>query len=65
MIAKTGKIMDTNAMKMEVPVSTVEITGFPNPPVDTVDASLAALEVPAIAAAVPPPAMMANAQVIS
>jgi len=65
MIAKTGKIIDTNDIKMEVPVSTVDITGFPIPPVVTVDVSLAALEVPAIAAAVPPPAMMANAQVIS
>ena len=34
--------------------------GFPKPPVVTVDASLVVLEVPAITAAVPPPAIIAS-----
>lgn len=47
------------------PVSIVETTGLATPAVVVVDASLVAPDVPEITAAVPPPAMIANAQVIS
>lgn len=63
--AKTGKKKEIIVMIMDVPVSTVEMTGFPIPAVVTVDASLVALEVPEIATAVPPPAIIANVHVIS
>ncbi len=45
---------------MAVPVSIVDMIGFPNPPVVEVDVNLATLEEPEMAAAVPPPAMMAR-----
>ena len=48
---------------MEVPVSTVETIGFAIPPVVTVEVNRVALDVPEIAAAVPPPAIIANAHV--
>ena len=48
-----------------VPVSNVETTGLPNPPVVPVDVSLVAAEDPAMAVAVPPPAMIAKDQVIT
>ena len=65
MIARTGRTIEMIDNNTEVPVSTVDITGFPMPPVVTVDVSRVALDVPAMAAAVPPPAIMAKAQVIS
>ena len=65
MIAKTGRTIDITDNITEVPVSTVDITGFPIPAVVTVEASLVALDVPAIAAAVPPPAIIAKVHVIS
>ena len=65
MIARTGRTIETIDNITEVPVSTVDIIGFPIPPVLTVDVSLVALDVPAMAAAVPPPAIMAKVQVIS
>ena len=48
-----------------VPVSKEDTTGFAKPAVVAVDASLVALVDPAIAAAVPPPAIIAIAQVIT
>ena len=50
---------------IEVPVSTDDTMGFAKPPVETVEVNRVALEVPEIAAAVPPPAIIANAQVIT
>ena len=63
--AITGIKIDNTDMTTEVPVSMVETTGFARPPVDAVDANRVAPELPATAAAVPPPAIMANAQVIT
>lgn len=63
--ARTGKTNEIIVITIEVPVSTIETTGFPIPAVVTVDASLVALEVPEIAIAVPPPAIIAKAHVIS
>ena len=65
MIAIMGKNIEITAITMDVPVSMVETNGFAKPPVDAVDTNLVVLEVPEIAAAVPPPAIMANAQVIT
>lgn len=65
MTAKIGSIIEIRDIIKAVPVSTVETIGLPIPPVVTVEVNLAALEVPDIAAAVPPPAMIASAQVIS
>lgn len=66
-ITKTKAIRGRNMEKMEMineaPVSTVEINGFPNPAVETVEVTLDAPAVLLMAAAVPPPAIMANAQV--
>ena len=50
---------------MAVPVSIVETTGLPSPPVVAVDANLVALDEPAIAVAVPPPAIIARDHVIT
>ena len=55
--------MDTTDMIIEVPVSTVVTSGFPKPAVETEEATLVAPDVLLMAAAVPPPAMIANAQV--
>ena len=60
-----GKKIDTIEVTTAVPVSTVEITGFPIPAVVAVDANRVASEAPEIAAAVPPPAIIAKAHVIS
>ena len=57
------KIAKTD-ITIDVPVSTVEITGFAIPAVDAVDANRVVLVEPFIAAAVPPPAIIANAHVI-
>ncbi len=61
--ANRGRKMETTDITKEVPVSMVETIGFATPPVVAVDVMRVALEVPEIAAAVPPPAIMANAQV--
>lgn len=55
--------METTAISIDVPVSTVLINGFAAPPVVVLELNLATAELPFMAAAVPPPAMMANAQV--
>ena len=65
MAANMGKKIEIIDMTMEVPVSIVETTGFAIPPVVAVEANLVVLEVPATAAAVPPPAIMAKDQVIT
>ena len=64
-IATIGNRIEIAETTKVVPVSTVETTGFAIPPVLTVDANLVALVVTATAAAVPPPAIIANAQVIT
>ena len=63
-IASIGINMDKMETTMEVPVSTTEITGFAIPAVAAVEANLVVLVEPFIVAAVPPPAIIANAQVI-
>lgn len=52
-------------MTIEVPVSIVETTGFPKPAVETVEPKRVALAELFTAAAVPPPAIMAKAEVIT
>lgn len=64
-IAITGSTIEMNDITIAVTVSMKETTGLPIPPVVAVDVNLVALEVPDITAAVPPPAIIANAQVIS
>tara|TARA_R110000868_G_scaffold411615_2_gene705928 strand:+ start:2838 stop:3137 length:300 start_codon:yes stop_codon:yes gene_type:complete len=64
-IARIGIKIESMDMTMEVPVSKVETTGFAKPPVVAVDAKRVVLAVPAMAAAVPPPAIIARAQVIT
>lgn len=58
-----GKKIDNNVMTMDPPVSMVDTTGFASPPVVAVDDSLSNEAFPLIAVAVPPPAIIANAQV--
>ena len=58
-----GKKTETKDRITEVPVSTVETKTFPKPPVDAVEAKRVAPEVPDIRLAVPPPAIIAKAQV--
>ena len=65
MMANIGKKIETIDITIEVPVSIVETIGFPKPAVETVEPNLVALAVLFIAAAVPPPAMIAKAQVIT
>ena len=55
--------MDANDMTVAVPVSMVETIGLPIPPVVAVEVSLVAAVAELIAAAVPPPAIMAKPQV--
>ena len=50
---------------MAAPVSIVDTTGLPSPPVVAVDANLVALDEPAIAVAVPPPAIIARDHVMT
>lgn len=64
-IANIGKNMETIDIIIDVPVSIVDTTGFPMPAVETVDPNLVALAELFTAAAVPPPAIMAKAQVIT
>ena len=63
--ATIGSTIEMNDSTIAVPVSKKETTGLPNPPVVTVDVNRVALELPDITAAVPPPAIIANVQVIS
>ncbi len=63
--ARTGKNNDTIDIMIDVPVSTVDTTGLPTPPVVAVDANRVTLDVPDIIAAVPPPAIIARVHVIS
>ena len=60
-----GRKIEIIDITIEVPVSKTETTGFPIPPVVTVDVKRVALDVPATAAAVPPPAIIAKDQVIT
>lgn len=57
-IAIIGTKIESVDMITEVPVSIVETTGFAMPPVVAVEAKRVVPEVPAMAAAVPPPAIM-------
>lgn len=63
-MAIIGRKIEKTDITIEVPVSTVETIGLANPPVVAVDVSLVEAVVPFIADAVPPPAIIANAQVI-
>ncbi len=63
--ARTGRKIEIIDITIEVPVSIVDTTGLAIPPVVAVDANRVVLDVPATAAAVPPPAMMANDHVIT
>ena len=65
MIARIGTNIESTDIAIEVPVSTVATNGFAIPPVVTVDVALVAAEDVWIAVAVPPPAIIANAQVIT
>jgi len=65
MTANIGKKIETIDITIEVPVSIVETTEFPIPAVDTVEPNLVALAELFIVAAVPPPAMIAKAHVIT
>lgn len=60
-----GKKIETMDIVTAVPVSRVEKIGLANPPVDAVDANRVPLEEVEIALAVPAPAIIANAQVIT
>lgn len=64
-IAKMGINIDMIAIIIDVVVSTVDTTGLAIPAVDTVEPIRVALADPLITAAVPPPAIMAKAQVIT
>ena len=59
-IAKIGKKIEIIDINMDVMVSIVDTTGLPKPPVVVVEVSLATLDEPEMAAAVPPPAIMAS-----
>lgn len=65
MIANMGIKIEIMDITIEVPVSMVETTGFPIPAVDTVEPNRVTLAELFTAAAVPPPAIMASAQVIT
>ena len=56
-------ITDNKDIMVDTPVSTVATRGFATPPVVAVEVSRSAEVLPLIAAAVPPPAIIANAQV--
>lgn len=64
MIATMGIKIEIIDITREVPVSKVETIGLAKPPVEIVDVNLVVLEVPAMAAAVPPPAIIAKDHVI-
>ena len=62
--ATIGKKMAKKEMMMEAPVSMVDTNGLPNPAVETVEVMRDAPAALFMVAAVPPPAMIANVQVI-
>jgi hypothetical protein len=62
-IAKIGKKMDNADNPIEVPVSKDEISGLATPAVIPVDVKREVVVEAFMAVAVPPPAMMASAQV--
>jgi len=64
-IATIGKKIENTDIAIDEPVSIVEIIGLAIPPVVAVEASLDVLVDPFIAVAVPPPAIIASAQVIT
>lgn len=61
--ARTGRKIDRMDIANEIPVSAVEITGLPIPAVLTDEVALAAPIPVLMAAAVPPPAIIAKAHV--
>lgn len=61
--AKGARSIETNAINKELPVSIVETIGLASPPLATVDVRRNEAALPLIAAAVPPPAIIAKAQV--
>src|SRR5690606_40786610 len=61
--ASIGIKIEAKDIKAAIAVSTVVIIGFAIPAVDAVEVSRAAEAFPFMAAAVPPPAIMARAQV--
>lgn len=63
--AKIGKNIDTTDITKAVPVSKVDTRGLPIPAVVVVEANLVTPDELLIAAAVPPPAIIAKAQVIT
>ena len=63
--ANMGIKIETIDITTAVPVSTVETIGLAMPPVVAVEASLVVADDPAMAAAVPPPAIMAKDHVIT
>lgn len=64
MMANMGKKIEIMDIKIELPVSMVDTTGFPKPAVDTVEPNRVALAELFTAAAVPPPAIIASTQVM-
>ena len=60
-----GANMDAVVTATAVPVSTVATTGLATPPVVAVEVNLPAALAPLMAEAVPPPAIMANDQVMT
>ena len=63
--ANIGRNIEKMEIIKEAPVSTVEINGFPNPAVEIVEVARDAVAVLFMAAAVPPPAIIAKAQEIT
>ena len=64
-MANKGRNMEITDIIKAVPVSIVETIGLAKPPVLAVEAKRVVVAVPEIAAAVPPPAIIAKAQVIT
>ncbi len=64
-MAKYGKMTAIKDNPTDAVVSTVDTIGFATPPVVVVEAKRVTPEDPATAAAVPPPAIIANAHVIT
>lgn len=60
-----GKKIEKKDMMTEVTVSMIDTSGFPNPAVTAVDVNLEAPAALLMVAAVPPPAIMASAHVIT
>ena len=64
-IATIGKNIETTDIVTAVPVSTVDTIGLAKPPVEAVDAKRVTPDEPEMALAVPAPAIIANAHVIT